>query len=455
MAVLTDVEIRNFKPSEKCTNSRPDKYSDREGLQLLVRKTGTKSWISAYRFNNVPQTLTLGSYPNLRLSEARQANKAIKDLLAEGIDPKTQKRRQKIQDQQSQQFNDYALAWLVERHAIVKPRTYQQDSNRMHKDVLPMFKNIALKNLSYDDCKLMAEQIEARKDSNGQSPREVTRRTIALVEKILKRAKLERLIESNPIEGLKDLYPKAQTQHMKHVDLSELPQLLRDIESYHGQAPTRLGMKFLAYSFCRTIELRMMKWEHIDFVNRLWRVDIDNLKVARKHIVPLSTQLIDILEELKLVTGQFDYVFFNTGTNQPYSEVFINNALDILGYAGKQTGHGFRHIASTNLNELGYMGDAIEKQMAHDKKNSIRAVYNHAQHLVERRKIMQVWADFLDLLRDKGEVVDFQTARQQIENSFIEPTTASLSDIDSDALIQALRDKGLRSEDIQLMLLGN
>lgn len=294
----------------------------------------------------------------------------------------------------------------------------------------------------------MADQIESRKINEGSPPREVTRRTIDLVTNILRRAKRERLIDTIHTEGLKELYPKARTEHMKHVDLKELPKLLQDIENYHGHEQTRLAMKFLAYSFCRTIELRMMKWEHIDFPNRLWRVDIDNLKIARKHVVPLSDQMLGVLEEMKAITGQYEYVFYNTGMHQPYSAEFINNALDILGYAGKQTGHGFRHIASTNLNELGYMGDAIEKQMAHDKKSSIRAVYNHAQHLEERRKIMQVWADFLDLLRDKGEVVDFQTARRQIEESLNKQTQPSLSNIDSSDLIQALRDKGLSSEDI-------
>ncbi|WP_261863372.1 tyrosine-type recombinase/integrase [Psychrobacter sp. JCM 18900] len=135
-----------------------------------------------------------------------------------------------------------------------------------------------------------------------------------------------------------------------------------------------------------------------------------------------------------------------------YSEEFINNALDILGYAGKQTGHGFRHIASTNLNELGYMGDAIEKQMAHDKKSSIRAVYNHAQHLEERRKIMQVWADFLDLLRDTGEVVDFQTARQQIESSLNNYQSDGLEAIDKRNLIQALINKGMTKIELQKLL---
>ena len=298
----------------------------------------------------------------------------------------------------------------------------------------------------------MADEIEKRVNKNGEPPREVTRRTIDLVANVLRRAKRERLIEQNPIDDLKELYPKAKSQHMKHVDISDLPALLQAIEDYHGHDQTRLGMKFLAYSFCRTIELRMMKWSHIDFANRLWRVDIDNLKIARKHVVPLSDQMLAVLEEMKAITGQYEYVFYHTGMHQPYSEEFINNALDILGYAGKQTGHGFRHIASTNLNELGYMGDAIEKQMAHDKKSSIRAVYNHAQHLEERRKIMQVWADFLDLLRDKGEVVDFQTARQQIEKSLTKQHQASLSDIDSDALIQALINKGLRPEDIQKFL---
>lgn len=451
--MLSDTKIRKLKPTDKCTPSRPDKYSDHQGLQLLVRSTGTKSWISAYRFDGKQLKTTLGTYPQMSLVEARGANSDIKALVANGINPKNKKRQDKLTNEQAKMFNEYALEWLEERKRNVKPRTYQQDYNRMYKDVLPSFEGIALKDVTFEDCKSMADHIESRAEK-GTPPREVTRRTIDLVGNILKRAKRERLSEVNYTEGLKELYPKAKTKHMKHVELSELPKLLQDIEGYHGHDQTRLGMKFLAYSFCRTIELRMMKWEHIDFPNRLWRVDIDNLKIARKHVVPLSDQMLAVLEEMKAITGQYEYVFYHTGMHQPYSEEFINNALDILGYAGKQTGHGFRHIASTNLNELGYMGDAIEKQMAHDKKSSIRAVYNHAQHLEERRKIMQVWADFLDLLRDKGEVVDFQTARRQIEQSFSDPTAASLSDIDSDALIQALLNKGLSSEDIQKLATG-
>ncbi|WP_201589966.1 tyrosine-type recombinase/integrase [Psychrobacter sp. Pi2-51] len=451
--MLSDSKIRKLKPTDKCTPSCPDKYSDRQGLQLLVRSSGTKTWISAYRFDGKQQKTTLGTYPQMGLAEARVANSDIKALVASGINPKNKKRQEKLANEQAKMFNEYALEWLEERKRNVKHRTYQQDYNRMHKDVLPSFKGIALKDVTFEDCKSMADNIEARAEK-GTPPREVTRRTIDLVGNILKRAKRERLIEVNHTEGLKELYPKAKTKHMKHVDLSELPKLLQDIEGYHGHDQTRLGMKFLAYSFCRTIELRMMKWEHIDFPNRLWRVDIDNLKIARKHVVPLSNQMLAVLEEMKSLTGQYEYVFYHTGMHQPYSEEFINNALDILGYAGKQTGHGFRHIASTNLNELGYMGDAIEKQMAHDKKSSIRAVYNHAQHLDERRKIMQVWADFLDILRDTGEVVDFQTARQQIEQSLTNQNQvpASLSDVDSDTLIQALKSKGLDAEDIRSLL---
>lgn len=453
--MLSDAKIRKLKPTDKCTPSRPDKYSDHQGLQLLVRSSGTRTWISAYRFDNKQQKTTLGTYPQMGLAEARIANADIKALLANGINPKNKKRQDKLANEQAKMFNDYALEWLEERERNVKPRTYQQDYNRMHKDVIPSFEGIALKDVTFEDCKLMADDIESRTNNEGASPREVTRRTIDLVGNILRRAMRERLIDTIHTEGLKELYPKARTKHMKHVDLKELPKLLQDIEGYHGHDQTRLGMKFLAYSFCRTIELRMMKWEHIDFPNRLWRVDIDNLKIARKHVVPLSVQMLAVLEEMKALTGQYEYVFYHTGMHQPYSEEFINNALDILGYGGKQTGHGFRHIASTNLNELGYMGDAIEKQMAHDKKSSIRAVYNHAQHLEERRKIMQFWADFLDLLREKGEIVDFQTARLQIEQSRNENKKASLSDMDSDALIQALKDKGLSIHDIQLLLSSN
>ena len=452
--MLSDAKIRKLKPTDKCTPSRPDKYSDQQGLQLLVRSSGTRTWVSAYRFDGKQQKTTLGTYPHMGLAEARIANANIKSLIANRINPKTKKHQDKLANEQAKMFNDYALEWLEERERNVKPRTYEQDYRRMHKDVITSFEGIALKDVTFEDCKLMADDIEGRKNNEGASPREVTRRTIDLVSNILKRAKSERLIEINHIEGLKELYPKAKTKHMKHVELSELPKLLQKIERYQGHRQTRLGMKFLAYSFCRTIELRMMKWEHIDFLNRLWRVDIDNLKIARKHVVPLSNQMLAVLEEMKPITGQYEYVFYHTGMHQPYSAEFINNALDILGYGGKQTGHGFRHIASTNLNELGYMGDAIEKQMAHDKKSSIRAVYNHAQHLDERRKIMQAWADFLDLLRDKGEVVDFQTARKQIEQSLTENSQKSLLDIDSDTLIKALKSKGLSAEDIQLMLKG-
>ena len=447
--MLTDVKIRSLKPSEKCTVARPDKHSDQEGLQIWVRSSGRKTWISAYRFDGKQKNTTLGTYPQMSLAEARVANANIKALISKGINPKNKKRQDKLVNEQAKMFNDYALEWLEERERNVKPRTYQQDYNRMHKDVIPSFEGIALKDVTFEDCKFVADQIESRTNVGGTSPREVTRRTIDLVSNILRRAKGERLIEVNHTEGLKELYPKAKTKHMKHVELSELPKLLQKIESYHGHDQTRLGMKFLAYSFCRTIELRMMKWEHIDFPNRLWRVDIDNLKIARKHVVPLSDQMLAVLEEMKPITGYYEYVFYHTGMHKPYSEEFINNALDILGYGGKQTGHGFRHIASTNLNELGYMGDAIEKQMAHDKKSSIRAVYNHAQHLDERRKIMQVWADFLDLLRDKGEVVDFQAARQQIEKSLTQPPKALLSNLENDALIKVLLDRGLSSEDIQ------
>lgn len=450
--MLTDVKIRSLKPSEKCTSARPDKHSDKDGLQLWVRSSGRKTWISAYRVDGKQKNTTLGTYPQMSLAEARVANANIKALISEGINPKNKKRQDKLVKEQAKMFNDYALEWLEERERNVKPRTYQQDYNRMHKDVIPSFEGIALRDVTFEDCKFVADQIESRTNIGGTPPREVTRRTIDLVSNILRRAKGERLIEVNHTEGLKELYPKAKTKHMKHVELSELPKLLQKIESYHGHDQTRLGMKFLAYSFCRTIELRMMKWEHIDFPNRLWRVDIDNLKIARKHVVPLSDQMLAVLEEMKPITGHYEYVFYHTGMHKPYSEEFINNALDILGYGGKQTGHGFRHIASTNLNELGYMGDAIEKQMAHDKKSSIRAVYNHAQHLDERRKIMQVWADFLDLLRDKGEVVDFQTARKQIEKSMDTKKSNNLQDADKHELINALLRKGVSMDELKELM---
>lgn len=256
--MLTDTKLKHLKPTDKCKSTRPDKYSDRNGLQIWVRPTGTKSWISAYRFNGKQQSLTIGKYPEISLQEARRKNDEIKGFIERDINPKLALRKLKHEKRNAVMFNDYALTWLAERKTIVKERTYQQDYNRLHKDVIPSFQDIPLKDANFDHCKAMADVIESRLNADGNPPREVTRRTIALVEQIFKRAKLERLIQSNPAADLKELYPKAKSQHMKHVDIDELPQLLRDIENYHGHDQTRLAMKFLAYSFCRTIELRMM-----------------------------------------------------------------------------------------------------------------------------------------------------------------------------------------------------
>ena len=207
--MLSDAKIRKLKPTDKCTPSRPDKYSDQQGLQLLVRSSGTRTWVSAYRFDGKQQKTTLGTYPQMGLAEARIANADIKALVANGINPKNKKRQDKIANEQAKMFNDYALEWLDERKRNVKPRTYQQDYNRMHKDVIRSFEGIALKDVTFEDCKLMADDIESRTNNEGASPREVTRRTIDLVGNILRRAMRERLIEINHTEGLKELYPKA------------------------------------------------------------------------------------------------------------------------------------------------------------------------------------------------------------------------------------------------------
>lgn len=445
---LGDTEIRNAKAKDK-----PYKLYDGNGLYLYITTKGRKYWRIDYKTPlGKRATLSVGEYPAVTLSNARSQNLEVKTQLANGIDPRQYRQEQEERLKGKILFKDFIQDYLTQRKVIIKPNTFKQDYNRTHKDIIPRLGHKPIDEITYSDVKAMADAIESRKDAQGNPPREVTRRTIDLVNKILKHAKLNRIIDTVVSDDLKDLYPKAKTQHMKHVTIDELPQLLRDIDSYHGHPQTRLAIQFLAYSFCRTIELRMMKWEHLDLVNNLWRVDIDNLKVARRHVVPLSRQMIAVLEQMKPLTGQYEYVFYNTGTCQPYSEVFINNALDVLGYAGKQTGHGFRHIASTNLNELGFMGDAIEKQLAHDKKNTIRAVYNHAQHLEERRQIMQVWADFLDMLRDGGQVVDFKQARQQIEQGLItqadKNTESNTKLVNHEKLITALASKGLSSDDI-------
>lgn len=445
MPNLKDTQIAKAKPQEKLY-----RLYDGDGLHIAISPKGAKTWYFCYTHpitGKKNQSHKLGRYPALSLAQAREQAHACHKLLAQNIDPNDHAHAQKIKRQNKILIADYADYYLEFKATTSKPRTIKGDKQRIEKDIKPMLGKIALDELTKDHVKAMTDHIESRKKDDGTPPRDTTRKTLTLINSILKLAKLKGLIDIVVSDGLIEHYPIIKGNHFKFVGINNLPRLLQDIENYQGtrtHLQTKLGLKFLAYTFCRTQEMRFMRWRDIDWVEQVWNVDENTLKRNHApHKVPLSKQVIEILEQLQPITGDCDFVFFNKTTMKPYSERFIINALNNMGYGGEQTGHGFRHIASTNLNELGYLGDAIEKQMHHKGNNTIRAIYNHAQHMDERRDIMQAWANFLDMLRD-GERVSFRQARAMLDRQH--------QDENQQKLIDSLKQTGLSDEQIQVVL---
>ena len=188
---------------------------------------------------------------------------------------------------------------------------------------------------------------------------------------------------------------------MARLNISEFPPFLARMDRYHGSPVIKTALLLMTLTFVRTVELRKMEWSEIDFENQLWRIPADKMKRTMPHIVPLSKQALELLDGLKPLTGNQQYVFYNYSTAKPISSNALLCAIRTMGYNGKMTGHGFRGLASTTLHEQGYMHDAIEIQLAHRVGNAVSQAYNHAQHLDYRAKMMQEWSDFIDSLRKK------------------------------------------------------
>lgn len=388
---LTNTQVKNLKPSEKSKDSKQaDKYSDGEGLQLWVRFTGVKSWISAYRWQGKQQTLTIGKYPNTSIAQARQLNTEVKQLLIDGIDPKQNKKDNKLKQDGSKLFDTIAQRWHDERKEHIATATHSRDYSQYQRDIKPYIGNKLLDTITPPDVLAIAKAIEER------GATDMARRAIRQVGQIFKQAIREGLITSNPANDLIEALQPRKVKHHSRVTAQQLPKLLQDINTYDGDILVRLGLWFMCYTFVRTQELRFMAWSEIDYKNKLWRIPADKMKMDRPHIVPLAPQVINLLKKIKQLGFSDEYVFFNISTHKPYSTNAFITALWRLGYKGKMTGHGFRGLASTTLHEKGYRHDAIELQLAHEQENKICKAYNGAQHLKYRIKMMNEWANYVD-----------------------------------------------------------
>jgi integrase len=395
---LTELEVKRAKATDK-----PKKLSDRDGLYLLVQPNGAKYWRLDYSFAGKRKTLALGVYPTVSLSDARTSLNDASKTLANGADPSAIKKAAKAEKKAltENDFEVVAREWFVGRAPNWKKNHSSIIIRRLEQDVFPWLGNKAIGDITAPELLTVLRRVESR------GVLETARRIGAICGQILRYAIATGRAQRDPSADLKGALPSYRGKHLAALtDPAKIGKLMRDIEGYRGSFIGRCALRILPLVFVRPIELTGAEWSEIDLGKSEWRIPADKMKMKQLHIVPLSTQVVEILRELHPLTGKGKYVFPNVRTTTlPMARNTLLAALRVMGYTpDEMTAHGCRHMASTLLNEQGFNADAIERQLAH-KAAGVRATYNAAQYLPERKRMMQHWADYLDGLKAGADVV--------------------------------------------------
>ncbi len=403
---LTDTACKNAKPKP---DGKPAKYADEKGMYLLVNQTG-KYWRLDYRYANKRKTLAIGVYPTVTLKDAREKRDEARRLLAEDIDPGEHRKVTKASKflQAENNFEAIAREWFTKHKPTWTDGHAERIIRRLERDIFPWLGSRPIADIEAPELLTNLQRIERR------GAIETAHRAMQNTSQIFRYAIATGRAKYNPAADLTGaLAPTIKTSFPTITDPTKIAELLRAIDGYQGTLATQCALKLAPLVFVRPGELRQAEWGEVDLENALWVIPAARMKMREKHVVPLSRQAVTILSELKPLTGNGRYVFPGARSNgRPMSENTVNAALRRLGYdKDTMTGHGFRHMASTLLNEQGWNRDAIERQMAHAERNSIRATYNYAEYLPERNKMMQAWADYLDSLKAGAKVTPlFKTA---------------------------------------------
>lgn len=377
---------------------------------LLVTPTGSKWWRYKYRFQKKEKLLSLGTYPDVALKEARIKRDEARKLLAHGVDPSMSRQIEKatLSANAQNSFELIAREWIAKTSPKWVPDHVERITAQFERDVFPLIGARAIAEITAPQLLVVLRRIEAR------GAIDTAHRTHQNCGQVFRYAIATGRAVRDVAADLRGALEVAVTVH--HASITEpkaIGQLLRDIDGYTGAIATKCALRLAPLVFLRPGELRHAEWVEIDLENAEWRVPAEKMKMGVVHIVPLSNRAVEILTEIHALTGEGRYVFPSLRTSdRPMSENTVNAALRRLGYASNEmTGHGFRSMASTLLNENGWNGDVIERQLAHAERNAVRAAYNYAEFLPERRKMMQWWADYLAQLSAGGKVIPLH--RQQ------------------------------------------
>jgi putative phage integrase len=389
--MLTDTKIKQAKVTD-----RPYKLYDAEGLYIEIAPTGSKRWRWRYRWNGKEKLLGFGLYPEISLKRARERRTAAKELLATGVDPSQARKEEKVEARAAENsfaamaeewYALYSVPWSQHYRELVRQRLDQY--------LLPTLGKRALADITPTEIMGILSALEKR------GVIETANRVLGICSQIFRRAVATGRAKSDPCRDLRGALAPAQERHHAALTTKEGARaVMRALDAYQGSFVVRAAVHFTALTFVRQVELRFATWDEIDWEGKMWLIPAERMKMRREHMVPLSRQAIAVLEDMRRVNGGQPYIFAGQGRRRrPISENTVRCALQSMGFAGEMTAHGFRSMASTLLNEMGWRSDVIERQLAHVDRNKVRSAYNRAEYIMERCRMMQAWSDFLDSLR--------------------------------------------------------
>jgi integrase len=392
---LSDSRIKKFGEKDK-----DYKVSDGRGLFLLVKKSGAKMWRFRYMFGGKEKLISLGLYPEISLKVARERREEYRRDVAMGLNPSAERKKVKIQKVLEKDFESVCLEWLKHVKSTHSLSYHQKLVRQFENNVFGYVGKIGIGELCKDDMVRVLKRVEDR------GAVESMHRLFGLLDNVFKYALSYELCEINIMSRIdkKQTFAPSPVRHYAFItNADDLRAILLDIDGYRGSSNIRAALKLLPHLFVRPFNLRSAEWSEIDLKNKMWSISKEKMKMKQRHLVPLSASVVKIIEDLPRTSI---YLFPSPASNKRcISNNTLNVALKRLGWSGDViVPHGFRHTASTFLNERGHIhkiaGDVIEKQLAHGERNGVRAVYNHAQYLEERVRLMSWWSDFLDQLRD-------------------------------------------------------
>lgn len=410
--LLKDISVRNAKSADKDI-----RLNDGSGLYLLVKTNGAKWWRFDYSIDSRRKTISLGVYPATSLADARRKADEARALVANGIDPSDNRKADKTARKEAVEqekrldaglplinsFEYIVREWLASTAHTVRDVTQQKKLRRFELYVFPAIGQLPIVDVKSPDVFTIIRPLILKNQL------ETAHRVRSDISGAFAYAIAHGFTDYDPAQAVGAQIPAQKVTHNAAItDPKEVGQLLRDIAHYQGTFVVQTALRLSPYLFQRPGEIRQMEWKDLDLAAREWRYFVTKTEV--QHIVPLSRQAVEILESIKPLTGVGQYVFPSSrGDGRPMSDGTVRTALKSLGYEKDvMSAHGFRTTASTLLNEQGWSPDAIERQLCHMPKDQVRAAYNRAQYLDERRRMMQSWADYLDGLRAGADVIPFK-----------------------------------------------